>query len=81
MAFSITVESMQTVTVAVTGESYDALIALTTDCAQSSSCLEVGDDSENVTYTNTSGATEIVYLLVDGWASGSGTYDLEVTVN
>ena len=81
MAFSITLQSMDTVTAKLSGESFASEIALTLDCLQPSHCVNLGDNSRTVSYTNGSGGPQTIFLLVDGTFSGSGTYDLAVTID
>ncbi len=66
------------------GVGADWSLWLSDDCA-SNSCL-VGDDSgdpEVITYTNTSGGTQVLYLVADGFSafSAGGAYVLDITIS
>ncbi len=81
VAYKVTLLAGQTLDVSLSlpGSRWDAHIAITSDCASAAACIVHGDDPEEATYTNTTGATQDVFLLVDGWGSGEGLYDLTFT--
>lgn len=64
---------------------WDANIYLITDCAASATTCVAGQDDgspEELDYTNSTGATQTYFLVVDGWRPDRfGNYTLDVTIN
>ena len=81
VVYSVTLAAGETLDASLLG-SHDTSLYVVSDCTDvTASCL-AGDDTfgsnpEVVTYTSMAGET--VFLIVDGY-SGSGTYDLTVTL-
>ena len=68
---------------------WDGALYLITDCAASATTCVAGQDDgnpETIAYTNTTGATQTYYLVVDAWRTSAGSvvregnYTLEVTL-
>jgi cysteine-rich repeat protein len=79
MVFSVFVDAGQVLDASILNETFDAVLALSTDCASiNTSCVDYGDTPETVTYANTSGSGQTVFLIADGYSSGSGAFNLSV---
>ncbi len=81
--YEIVMPAGSTITATVTYDTADGALWLLDGCSEPFSCLAYADDtldgdSEVISYTNTSGADMVVYLVVDSWGTDAcGTYTLE----
>ncbi len=73
--YAVTVDAGDTLTAEVTS-TWDASLYLVTDCAASATTCVAGQDNgnpETITYTNSSGAAQTYFLVVDAWRASAGT--------
>ena len=79
--YAFTAPATRTYQVAVSNESFDAVVYVVTDCADiGGTCLAHGDDPETQTFAATQGVT--YFIIVDGYSSSTnqnGTFDLEIS--
>lgn len=84
--YRISVPANATLTVNLNNPTFDAilnLISLSSNCGGLSGtpvCLVGADDPESVMWFNNTGTTANVLIVVDGYTSSSGDYELEVMV-
>ena len=80
--YSVTLAAGETLTAIMSpNPSFDAAIYLVSDCTQIDATCVAGEDNgnpEGVTYTSAAGET--LFLILDGYSTGNGTYDLTVDI-
>jgi hypothetical protein len=86
----VTLENNQFLTVTYTGTAHDAVLVAATDCANiNSTCLIRRDatfgngTTETLTYGNTTGSAQTIFLIADAWSSTTvgGPYTLNVAIS
>ncbi len=75
-AYRVQVDTDCDLQATVTNESYDAAVYVLTDCG-TQTCVSGGDDPEDAAFTATAGTD--YFVIVDGWQTQEGTYDLAIT--
>jgi cysteine-rich repeat protein len=82
MVFSIEVPSGATLSVAMANETNDAVLVVADDCSGiTDSCLDLGDDPENVRYFNDATVLKTIYIIGDAYYSDDEVaFDLDVEI-
>ena len=88
MAYTITVPNGKKLTIDVNPTTqWDPAVAIVESCASAGpSCLGGADegldgDPETATYTNTTGAAQVVFIIVDSYSQSSdGPFTIQATI-